>query len=302
MNAKQLQYAIELSKSRSFSQTSEKLNISQPALSKQILNLEKELNIKLFDRNTVPFTVTPAGEHFLRYAQAMLYQEDQLLRSLEQFRSGEKGRLTIGVSPFRNLILMPEIVKKFKARFPGVQVVLHELASDLLRKEAAEGKYDLAIVNLPVDESVLDVTLLEQEKLVLAVPTALVSRIRADAADPAGIDFAACRELPFVVVAQQQEMRRYFDTLCAANDVTPEIAVEVSGGLTAAWSMARAGIGATLLPLQFAGDRLFDSDLTLFTLRGTTFTRQTAIVTRRGQYLSPYASYAIDLLTGKLRD
>lgn len=297
MNSKQLQYAIELSETRSFSKVSEKFNISQPALSKQIQNLEKELEIKLFDRNTVPFTLTSAGEYFIREAQALLYREDQMLRSLEQFKSGEKGRLTIGVSPFRNLSMLPNAIRKFRERYPQVQIILHETNSDQLRKESAEGKYDFAIVNLPVDESVLETTMLEQESLVLAVPNTMLSKIEGKPDLKARkIDFARCRDLPFVVVAQTQEMRRYFDSLCARCGLTPEIVVEVAGGVTSAWSMARAGIGATLLPLQFAAEDPFVENLTLFTINDVVFTRQPVIVTRRNQYTSPYAQHMIELL------
>ena len=295
MNSKQLQYAITLARTNNYSQASELLNISQSTLSKQILSLEKELGISIFDRNTVPLTVTPAGEHFLREAQALVYREDQLLRSLEQYRSGEKGRLVIGISPFRNLTVMPAVLKKFKKQFPGVQVLLQEAPSDRLREEAADGKYDFAVVNLPVDESLLDITLLKKETLALAVPNTMVDKI------PGGektkeISFADCQALPFVVVAQGQEMRRYFDNLCAKNNICPEIAVEVFGGVTAAWSMARGGIGATLLPLTLLEETMPDNEMTLFSLKDTAFTRQPAVVYRKGQYLSPAAKYAIALL------
>ena len=72
MNTRQLQYALELSKSLNFSAVAERLGISQPALSKQILHLENEIGVKLFDRSTNPLTVTPAGEHFFREAQRLL--------------------------------------------------------------------------------------------------------------------------------------------------------------------------------------------------------------------------------------
>ena len=153
------------------------LQISQPALSKQILNLENELDVKLFDRTTTPLTLTPAGEFFLHEAQQLLNREDQLLRSIAQFKSGERGRLDIGISPFRNLYLMPAIVEKLKEKYPGVQVVLHELESTRLRKETAEGKFDFSILNLPVEESILDIIPLEPELLVLAVPNQLASSI-----------------------------------------------------------------------------------------------------------------------------
>ena len=295
MNSRQLQYVITLNKTRSFSQASEQLNSTQPALSKQILNLEKELGIKIFDRNTVPFTVTPAGEYFIREAEKRLYEDDQLLRSLEQYKSGQKGRLVIGVSPFRNLYMIPAIIKQFKQKYPGVHVVVHEPNSTQLRKDAAEGKYDFAIVNLPVDASVLSVTPLEKEALVLAVPNEMVSRIPS-AEKGRQIQFADCKDLPFVVVGKTQEMRRYFDSLCASTNTFPEIAAEVLGGVTTAWSMARAGIGATILPLTLVEHSQLADNLTLFTLSDTSFSRQPAIVTRRGQYLSDYAKYAIALL------
>lgn len=299
MNSRQLLYAIKLSETRNFSQVAEHLNISQPALSKQILSLEQELGVRLFDRGTVPMTVTPAGECFIQEAKELLYREDQLKRSMEDFRSGERGSLVIGISPFRCLYLIPSIIQKVRERFPGIRITLHEVASDVLRKEAAEGKYDFAVINLPVDDSVLDVTLLEPDTLVLAVPKAMASGLSYSASGSLPIlDLKDCGDLPFVVVGKTQEMRRLFDRACAAADLHPNVVMEVVG-VSTAWAMARAGIGATMLPLQFINNVNLDDSLALFTLKNTTRTRQPAIVTRRGQYISEYARYAIDLLTQK---
>ena len=78
----------------------------------------------------------------------------------------------------------------------------------------------------------------------------------------------------------------------------PDIAVEVVG-LSTAWAMANAGVGATLLPLQFVGRSCQGEKVTLFTLKDNTYSRQPAIVTRRDQYLSKPARYAMKLLTEK---
>lgn len=300
MNARQIQYALELAKARSFSSCAERLNISQPSLSKQIQNLEGELGTKLFDRSTVPMRLTPAGEYFLQQAQDLLYQGEQLMRSMDDFKTEHRGRLTIGVSPFRNLCLMPQIIEKFKKQYPNVQIVLREMSSDQLRKEAAEGSFDFAIVNLPVNDAVLDVVLLEPEHLAVAVPNIMLPLIDCEEGSlPRELDFSCFRELPFVVVAPTQEMRRYFDSLCASCNISPRISIEVAGGVTSAWSMARAGHGATLLPLQLLEDTAFDENLTLFTIHDSAYTRQPAIVTRRGQYIPEYARYAMELLCGR---
>jgi len=251
MNTKQIQYALALSETLSFSQVAEQLGITQPALSKQIQNIEKELGVKLFDRNHSPLTLTPAGEYFARNARELVYKEEQLRKALSQFSSGENGRLVIGVTPFRSLYLMPELVKKIRSRYPGVQVSLQETTSSQLRKEAAEGKYDLAIVNLPVDTSLLDVTPLEPDILALAVHNTMTGDLpAANDGQYLTVDFKQIQNLPFVVLSTGQELRQLFDGLCAAADVYPPIAAEVNG-VTSAWAMARAGVGVALLPLQF---------------------------------------------------
>lgn len=297
MNTKQIRYAIMLSETLNFSQVADSLGISQPSLSKQIISLENELGIKLFDRNHSPMTLTPAGEYFVKHAQELLYKEEQLLKAIEGFQSGANGKLTIGVTPFRSLYLMPEIIRKFKEKYPGVSVSLIEACSAQLRKEAIEGKYDFAVVNLPVDEAILEVTPLEPDTLVLAVPKSMTEKLPSVPGDAIpSINFKKAKDLPFVVLSPAQELRQLFDKLCMSAEFTPDIAAEVVG-VTTAWSMASAGVGATILPLQFIKTRFLSDNLTLYKIKSRLYSRQPAIVSRRGQYISEYAKYAIKLLT-----
>lgn len=299
MNNKQLQYALALSKSLNFSAVASELGISQPALSKQISGLEKELGILLFDRTSMPITLTAAGEHFFKNAEELLFREQQLFLSMEDFKSGKNGRLTIGISPFRSLYLLPHVCKAVKQKYPGIKIVLSEEVSDNLRRYAAEGKYDFAIANLPVDESSLDVLPIENDTLVLVVPKSMLDMIDRPADSQCQkISFTNCKRLPFIVIRQTQEMRALFERICASCDFTPNIAMEVVG-LSTAWAMARAGIGATLLPLQFVENMNSETDLALFPLNHEINTRTPAIITKRGQYLPEYARYAIALLSGK---
>ena len=299
MNYRQLQYAVMLSEIRNISQLAEKLNISQPALSKQILSLENELDLKLFDRSTTPLTVTPAGQYFIQEAQELLYREDQLLRSLERFKSGEAGQLVIGVTPFRSSYLIPAVVKAFQTDYPDVHVKLQEAGSDILRKEAAEGKYDFAVVNLPVDESVLDIIPLEADRLVLVVPSCFLHQLPLPE-NCREVDFSICQSLSFAVVQKGQEMRLLFDKLCAAHNFHPRIAAEVVS-LTTAWAMACASVAATILPLQFVSRHLSGQDLAVLDIKNTMYTRQPAIITRKGQYISAPARHAINLLIDQTR-
>lgn len=297
MNNKQIKYALALSEALNFSQVAEEFGISQPALSKQIQHLENELGVKLFDRNRNPLRLTPAGEYFIHSAREILYKEDQLKKTLEQFNSGESGQLVIGITPFRSQYIMPSLVKKFRAKYPNVSVIVKEVTSAQLRKDAAEGKYDLAIVNLPVDNSLLDIIPLEKDTLVLAVPRSMTEKLPLyDGCAYPEIEFSQVKHLPFVVMTKGREMRELFDGLCAEADFHPTVASEVMG-VTSAWAMAEEGVGATLLPLQFLHNRNLDRNLSVYIVKNSIFSRQPVVATRRGQFLSHYAEYMIRLLT-----
>ena len=294
MNSRQLYYAVLLSRHRSFSQVAAMLSITQPALSKQILALEEELGVKLFDRSTTPLSLTPAGEHFVHEAREILYREEQLKRSMEDFHSDLRSRLTIGISPFRSLYFIPEIICRLKEEFPGLQVVLKEANSAQLNQGVQEGNFDFAIMHLPVDELQLDAVPMKPEPLVLAVPNKLVPLMEEPWEGP--VSLAQCEKLPFIAVSSRQELRQLFDRLCIHAGIYPEISVEVVGVATA-WAMARAGLGATLLPLGFMENDHYREGITIFPLAHTATNRQPAVITRKGQFLSRYARRAIELLT-----
>ena len=299
MNSRQLQYAVMLSEMRNFSQVAEALEISQPALSKQIISLENDLGVKLFDRGTTPLTLTAAGEFFVEKAKSLLFEEDVLLKTMDRYRSGEIGHLTIGISPFRSLYLMPPIIKALKEKYPDLQIALREYGRTQLHKGLNEGQYDFIITNLPVDESTLDVVPLEQDTLVLAVPDGLTRLIKWDGSADGTIDLAQCEDLPFVVVSSGQEMRQLFDSLCRIAHIQPKIYVEVVG-IATAWAMVQSGMAATLLPRQFIQSEMTHERISLFEIKQNTYIRQPAVVTRRGQYISEYARCAIDLLCSRM--
>ncbi|MBR5783205.1 MAG: LysR family transcriptional regulator [Clostridia bacterium] len=295
MNIKQVQYALVLSETLNFSKAAEQLGISQSALSKQIQNLERDLGVVLFNRNRSPLSLTPAGEYFIHNARELTFREEQLRKVLCQFDSSEMGQLTIGVTPFRSLHLAPDLIKKMRETFPGIKVTLHEVPSVQLRKDAAEGKVDFAIINLPVDISLMDAIPLAHDTLVLAVPDSMRDLIQGVDATTDELDFVAARKLPFVTLGQGHELRQLLDNFCSTAGFTPHIAAEVST-VTTAWSMVYSGVGCALMPLHPLFHSTLNGNVAFFKIKNSLYSRQPAIVTRRGQYLSQYAQYAINLL------
>lgn len=300
MNSRQLQYAIVLSESLSISKAAEKLKITQPALSKQILSLEEEMGVVLFNRGTTPLSLTPAGEHFIREAKELLFRETELKHSMEDFKSGDKGRLVIGVSPFKAAYFLSSVIKELHNTYTGLQVVLRETNSSQLHKDAVDGLVDFAIVNLPVDTGLLDVIPLEAEPLVLAVHKKFCSNIliKQNAKKQKIINLNDCKEFPFIALGKTQELRQMFDKMCIINGFSPRITTEVVG-ITTAWNMAQAGVGATIVPYQFLGDKSIGEDMEIFLIENFSTMRQPAIVMRKNKKISKYANLAIELIKNR---
>lgn len=302
MNFRQLQYALLLSQCRSFSHAADELNITQPALSKQILSLEKELGVQLFDRSTTPLSLTAAGQRFIDETQELLLKEEQLRQSMEHFKSGDYGQLVIGISPFRSVYMIESTAKALKAEYPNLQIVLKEEGSSELHKNAIDGQYDFAIMNLPVDETMLNVVPLKPENIVLVVPNEMKAHLPKPTLDPAQpypvIDLADCQQLPFIVLSKQQQLRQLFDSLCTLSQLHPDICMEVNG-VTTAFTMAQAGIGATILPLRFILNNRFHNSLSCYSIKNCTITRKPVIVTRKDKENSKYTKFAIEHLTNQ---
>ena len=297
MNSRQLQYAIVLSESLNISHAAEKLKISQPALSKQILSIEEELGVTLFDRGTTPLSLTAAGEHFIKEAKELLFREEELKHAMEDYKYGNKGKLVIGISPFRASYFLSHVIKELHNKYEGLQVVLKETNSTQLHKDAVDGLVDFAIINLPVDTVMLDVIPLDSEPIVLAVPKCFsgnIKKIRKTKKLPT-VNIKDCTQLPFIALGKTQELRQLFDKMCITNDFNPQITTEVVG-ITTAWNLVVAGIGATVLPYQFLGDKSVGEDVEIFLIENLKTTRQPAIVMRKNKHISKYAKTAINLI------
>ncbi len=292
MNFRQMNYLVTLAETLNFSLAAEALGVSQPALSKQIISIEKEFGITLFNRSSVPLTLTPAGEEIVKQCKEMLYSQSQLQSIADEFKNGNKGRLIIGISPFRATYFLNDVILKLREKFTGLEIVLKETGSAELHKMAVEGKVDLAIINKPFDETLLNVIPLCEEKLVLAIPKNVSSKLL-----KRGIETPTLKnieEFPFIALSKNQELRQMLNKLCATENVKLNVSVEVNG-IATAWNLAQAGIGATVVPMSYA-ENLKTKNLTLVPLETQSSVRKPAIVTKKGAFLTTFTTEAIKLL------
>jgi DNA-binding transcriptional LysR family regulator len=233
--------------------------MTQPPLSTQIRALETEVGAPLFERSTRRVRLTQAGELFFANSRRLLAQLQDNITQARSAASGEIGQLSLGFVPSATTELLPPIKRAFRAEYPGVRLVLHELRPEQQVQELRAGSLDCGCFYLPLGDEPpfgdagLTSVAISQEPLVAALPSdhPLVARRR--------LSVASLSREPFVMVARHRGsgLRDAVLEQCRRGGVVPEIVQEAALIQTIAGLVA-SGVGVALLPasvrrLQQAG-------------------------------------------------
>lgn len=158
---------------KSFTRASEILFISQPTLSKQIKELEKQLGIKLIIRIKNEISLTDAGKIFLQYSERILGLCEESCRALNDFRSGDRGKLFIGASQTTGTYLMPRILALFIQDYPQINLKLHVDSTRIIVQKVLNRQIDIAIVGGRIPKKLnkfLKVEAFVKDELILILP------------------------------------------------------------------------------------------------------------------------------------
>jgi DNA-binding transcriptional LysR family regulator len=128
MELRHLRYFSAVVKWKGYREASRQLHIAQPAISQTITDLERELGLKLFVRAGRAARLTPEGEVFYTEAVRTLEQAELAVNTARRAARGEIGRLSIGFISSATFLFLPELVRSYKAQYPGVKLTLLELS------------------------------------------------------------------------------------------------------------------------------------------------------------------------------
>jgi DNA-binding transcriptional LysR family regulator len=149
MELRHLRYFIGVAEEENVSRAALKLHVSQPALSRQIGNLEDELGFLLLERGAKSVRLTEAGRVFLTEARAVLQRAEEAVNAARAVATGGRGELHVGYAPSLSARILPRTLRAFQAGLPGVRVRLHDLSTEEILAGLREGRLQIAFVARP---------------------------------------------------------------------------------------------------------------------------------------------------------
>jgi LysR family transcriptional regulator, hydrogen peroxide-inducible genes activator len=288
MEIRQLQYALMLAEERNFSRAADRLHLAQPSLSQQIIKLEKELGIQLFERRPGDLQLTFAGKRFIDQASKILDQVELLKKEMQDVADLNTGQLVIGSLPITGGHLLPPALPMFQQAFPGVELVLMEETTSHLEILTSRGQTDISLLSMPTTEPGLEIIPLLQEDILLAVPRSHPLSERPSVA------LSECQNEPFIFLKKGQGFREISEGLCKEAGFVPKVVFE-STNIETVQSLVAAGMGVAFIPKMVTTTKRTHVPVYL-PIHDLQATRTLVIAYKKGRYLSKAATSFISVL------
>lgn len=287
MELDQFRYAVAVAETGNFTRAAERSHITQPSLSQQILNLEKEVGHKLFHRLGRKAVLTEAGATFLERARRILFEVENAAKELSDHPSLDR-RITVGAVPTIMPYLIAPVIARCRELHPNLVIHASEDFRTNLVRGIVEGEIDLAVVTLPVKNSRLSIEPLLTEQLLLVVgkkhPFASRTEINID-------DLA---EETFVTMGESSTLAMQIREFFGDHNFVPKVGYRCAQVPTLKLFVAM-GLGISILPevARRPDDR---GVLTYLRLTGTAPTRELAIIRHLQRYQSRGSEQFLTLL------
>jgi DNA-binding transcriptional LysR family regulator len=161
---RRLRYFVAVATERNFTRAAERLHVAQPALSRQVRLLERELGVELLRRTTHDVTLTDAGRFLLERAPAVLGATDDLWRGVRAFAAGEQGSVVVGYGASAGYETAPRLLEAIAQRLPALQVDARVMATAAILDAVGEGTIDAGLVRCPPARDGIEARVVRRER------------------------------------------------------------------------------------------------------------------------------------------
>tara|TARA_B100000579_G_C22834048_1_gene857604 strand:+ start:1830 stop:2786 length:957 start_codon:yes stop_codon:yes gene_type:complete len=269
----------------SFKKAADSLYVTQPAVSLQIQNLEKQLEITIFDRGGRKAQLTEAGKLLINYCEKILGQCQEACKAIDDLNNLQGGSLIVGASQTTGTYLMPRMIGLFRQKYPLVAVKLQIHSTRRTGWSVANGQIDLAIIGgqLPIElNEMLDVIPYANDEIALVLPPShpLASKNSLPKED--------LYRLSFVTLDAQSTTRKVVDQLLVSSGLDVQrLRIEMElNSFEAIKNAVQSGLGAAFLPVVSIERELSAGTIHKQTVDDLEVKRKLKLITNPSRYSS----------------
>ena len=275
MDLRQLEILRAVTDKGSFTAAARALNVSQSAVSRQVLLLEEELGEPLFLRLGRKVRLTSAGAALLDLSRRVLADVRDTTASIVEQQQQLAGTLHLGGGMTVCLHVFPALLKEFRKRHPKVEIKVTTGATPMLLERLRSGAIDVGLLTLPVEGADLaQVPIMREELLLVMPPSHKLAKLRqVTPADLVG--------QPWVLFERGSSTRRVIDEMLQRDGVRPRIVMETEN-VEILKALTMIGMGLTVLPYQSLAREARSGTLRIKRIQDVTMVRETGWVYVRG--------------------
>lgn len=287
MNTKQLRLFMLIADIKSFSKAAEHEALTQPAVTQQIIRLERELGSVLFKRKHKRIELTKKGRLFYKFAKNMLSMMDSLERELKIIDSPDEGILKIGSSHIPTSQMLYKKIVDFKKRYPSAYIIYELNDTENISYMVENEMLDVGFVGAVVDSN-LNYQSFSGDELRLVASS--------DFDIPAKINLAQLKELPLIINQKESGVRKFLEKKLEEYNVSfSELNIISEIGLPEALlSIVRMGMGCAFIPSIVLDRSGNEGDLKVIEIKNFSAHRDYYMVTKKGAVLSNLVQTFLD--------
>lgn len=304
MELKEIQYILTIAHCGSITAAASALYLTQPALSKFLKNLEKQVGAPLFSRLGNRLVPTHIGERYLQYAEQMSSLQSDWRAECTDLLGEKRGRLSVAIPLMRGSCLIPDILPQFYAKYPHVDVVLQEESHAVERHLLASREVDIVIYNDTLASPSLIHEELGREEIVLVMskehPLAMHGRVREGCRFP-WFDLALASDFAFVLHPVEQTTGKLSAQLLHLSGISPRVLLRTRNSDTAI-RLAANGTALAFAPESYVRKIHFSAPPLCFSVGAPKTETTLFAIYQKGRYLPSYATYFLQLIRASMRN
>lgn len=289
MDFKQIEAFLSVAKHKSFSKAASNIFLSQPTISSQILSLEKELNIQLFDRTSKEVTLTSYGQAFLEYALSLISTRNAALTHLSSFMSSIAGRFTLAASSTPCNSVVPMLIERFSKAYPQVTFNILEQPSGEVIENILKFNCEIGIIGSFIkDEKIDSYKLMEDELVLISKPSLNI---------PANLSIRSLLDYKFIFRERASATFQSFEKALLEEDIDVErlnVCCEVNS-LDTLLQLVKRGIGVSIVSKKSCEDYIKLGSLKASVITDLKLKRNIYLITSSRRTLTPTAKAFFDL-------